>query len=679
MKIAPLSIINTMLNKSTNVPNFDDLRAAKRFTNCIFNGLEKKLITSVEAKTPNLIQSINGEKYVPDDTILRRITSSLKCFFGMPLDIIDAIAKKFPNSRLDNAKFLQNHRASIQLEENMRALQGLRTKGAEFARKYIEQRKLTEYPTGACDEACESICGHVANRFLEQLNDTMAEKVANYDTKKERFSTRIISGLTAAFFLGSDFYNKSIQKGKTEKEAKKEQHLKQSQEIKENICEAIAQFAVFSCFSKTVNKSPWAPAIIGTCIGLASRVISRLSSGMRIRRMEVQERPVTIIPTFNEFITSAKAGDTEELLRKKQQGYMEEIKKEHKKPVLSAKNVLLFCAASIIGGYALRFGKNHTKIGQNIAEFLKQYADKIDKKNFKDIYATPDELKKLANILEQNKNKNFAQPIEDLAAKNISSGNVYLGRDYITTKKLFGIEIKVKDLRELKTAPFRFIKELVSYPYKIASKLEEAIRNSKLTSEEKTLLKKADSREDAHKILNLYTRFLEFKEKSNGDEARLAKEFGEYVDKMLLKSNNDVTSSKGDNSKIAVLAQTLGTLTGMWFNMNDEFNSSIRNGSTKKEAEKDARLRGINKFFRMTVQIIISGSLNEMFKKQYNNSIAKSALVVIASTVLTDMASRALSGMPSGTMTKDELEKYQKDRKEGIMSRYYKIIDRLAS
>ena len=36
----------------------------------------------------------------------------------------------------------------------------------------------------------------------------------------------------------------------------------------------------------------------------------------------------------------------------------------------------------------------------------------------------------------------------------------------ICDQKLFGIEVEVKDLKALKTAPFRFIKELVSYPYK---------------------------------------------------------------------------------------------------------------------------------------------------------------------------------------------------------------------
>ena len=144
-------------------------------------------------------------------------------------------------------------------------------------------------------------------------------------------------------------------------------------------------------------------------------------------------------------------------------------------------------------------------------------------------------------------------------------------------------------------------------------------------------------------------------------------------------SFNEITQSKGDNSQIAVLAQTLGTLTGMWFNMNDEYNASIRNGSTKTQAEKEARLRGINKFFRMTVQVIISANLNRLFKAQYNSSIAKSALIVAASTILTDAASRIMSGMPTHKMTKEELEEYREKHKEGVMKWYYDVIDKLAS
>ncbi len=600
----------------------------------------------------------------------------------MPLDVLDSIAKKFPNSSLNNSKLLKNYRNSIQLDNEVRALQGLQKNGAKFAKEYMEENGLKEFPTGVCDDYCESICNAVSKKFNNQLNDSLADTVANYDTKKERFSTRILSGLTAAIFLGTDFFNKAIKKGKSAEEAKKEQHLKQKQEIKENVCEAITQFAVFACFSKTVNKSAWAPAIIGTAIGLVSRVYSRLSSGMRLTRMNVPVKSNISTPTMNEFRQAAKEGNLNELSSKKQQEKLNRVtkeSKENKKPVLSAKNILLFCIASIAGGYSLRFAKGHTKIGKSIADIMKKRSDKFNSGIVEEKFATLDELEKLSDILSSNGNHSISDDIDKILCKAHKSGKVLLGKDF-KTKKLFGkIEVKVKDLKALKTAPFRFVKELVSYPYKIANKLEEAVKNSRIVKSGGKIPKKPKITEDKYGILNLYKRFLEFEEKSGGDEAKLAKEFGNYIDNMILKANNEVTSSKGDNSKIAVMAQTLGTLTGMWFNMNDEFNSSIRNGSTKKEAQKDARLRGINKFFRMTVQIIISGSLNDIFKKQYNNSIASSALVVIASTILTDMTSRVLSGMPFKKMTKEELEKYQKDHKEGIMAGYYKMIDKLSS
>lgn len=680
MKIAPLNLNNARQggNFKGKTPNIDNLIAIKKAANYSLNGLGESLIDSIEKKSSGLIQELNGQKYIPDDTLKKELTSSLKIFFGMPLDVIDFIVRKFPKSKLNNAEFLQKYRESVQLEDEIRALQGIHRNTSKYATEAMIKSRM--YPTKNHGEYCESICDVVTDKFNENLNKAMADDVANYDTKKERFATRLISGFTAALFLGNDFYNKSIQKGKTNEEAKKEQHIKQGQEIKENVCEAITQFAVFACFSKAVNKSVWAPAIIGACIGLVSRVVSRLSSGMRITRMEVPENNNSKKQSLsiNEFVKSAKKGNAEELLTQKQ-NEPDNVSK-NKKPVLSLKNILAFCALSIAGGYALRFGKNHTKIGQNIAEMLQNHTDKFNEGIIEKKYASFDELVKLLSILILNKNKKLASTINNIARKHADKdGKVLLGTDF-KTKKLFGkIEVKTKDLKALKTAPFRFIKELVSYPYKIASKLEDAIRNSHLKAQGKEIPKKPELTKDIHGIKNLYKRFLEFEAKYGDDEKKLSEEFGKYIRKMQLASNNSVTSSKGNNSKIAVIAQTLGTLTGMWFNMNDEFNSSVRNGSTKEEAEKDARLRGINKFFRMTVQLIISGSLNDIFSKQYNNSIASSAAVVAASTVLTDMASRVLSGMPSKKMTKEELEQYQKDHKEGVMSWYYKMIDKLAS
>ena len=99
MKIAALNFNNVRqgVNFEGKTPDIDDLIAAKKFANCALDGLEKNLIASVEKKAPNVIQSIDGRKYVPDDTFLRKVSSALKSFFGMPLDLIDSISRKFPN------------------------------------------------------------------------------------------------------------------------------------------------------------------------------------------------------------------------------------------------------------------------------------------------------------------------------------------------------------------------------------------------------------------------------------------------------------------------------------------------------------------------------------------------------------------------------------------------------
>ncbi len=669
--------LNNSISFKGKAPNIDDLTVAKRFANCALDKLEKRLINSVEQKAPNLVQSIEGQKYIPNDTASKKAVGVVKSLFSMPIDIVDSIAKKFPNSSLNNSEFLKNHRDAVELDNKIKTIQGIQENSLKYVKEVMDEKGLKDYPTGECNNYCKSICDPVTEKFYKNLNKTMADDVANYDTKKERFVTRLVSGFTAAFFLGNDFFNKAIKKGKTEKEAVKEQHLKQGQEIKENICEAITQFAVFACFSKAINKSAWAPALLGAGIGLVSRVISRLTSGMKITRMKAPKQNKLSNITLDEFANCAKTGEIEEILNKKQENDSSKENKT-KNHLLSIKNIILFCSLSILGGYSSRFLKGHTAIGEKISQMVQNHKSKIRPQIIEEKFASVDDLIKMGIALKANKNKQLGDNILEIAKKADKSGKVNLGTAYKTTK-IFGMEVKVKDLKALKTAPFRFVKEIVSYPYKIVHKLEESIKKSHIIKQGGKIPKPPSETKDIYNIQNLYKRFMEFEAKYENDEAKLNKEFGNYVNKMLMCSNNNVTSSSFDNSKIAVLAQTLGTLTGMWFNMNDEFNSSIRNGSTKSQAEKDARLRGINKFFRMTVQIVIAGSLNNVFKKQYNSSLMSSAIIVAVSTILTDMASRVLSGMPSKKMSKDELKEYESKHKQGVMSGYYNMIDKLAS
>ena len=645
MRLNPNNFIKTATSfKGMKPPTADELQAIGDFVNKNIDGFQDSLINSIRSKAPNLIKQVDGIDCIGDFSIFSKILNTIGDVALAPLSLLDGLAKKFPKLGLNNSEILKAYREHTQLVSKVNALQGLQENALQVVRKYT---KNGENIADFSDE----ISKEVGIKLDKLLNNQMSYNVADYDTKKERLATRIVSGFTAAIFLGNDFYNKAIQKGKNEQEAKKEQHLKQYQEYKENICEGLLQFGSLALFSKLINKSIWAPAIVSTAIGLISRVASRKVSNMPIRRIKATNTTNQL--TFNKFQEKIKSNQTDKLFEKPK-----EDNTPKKKPILSFKNILMFCALSIATGYAL---KRHNS---PILE-LGNKASKVK------LIAQKDDLNSLSKVLKNCNEKKLAERIIEIA-ENSDSKEIVLG-EIDATRKIFGIEVSEEGLKRLITAPFTFVKEAFFYPYKIVEKLEKSIKNVKAPKDAtKVEFKNKD-------ITNIYARFLDFKAKYGKNEEKLAEEFSKYVKEMRINSNNLKTSSSTDASKIAVIAQTLGTLTGIWFNMNDEYNSSIRNGATKYEAEKDARLRGINKFFRMSVQIAISGALNTMFFKQYNSSVAKSACVVAVSTFLSDKVSRVLSGMPNKKMTKEELEQYQKEHKEGMMSWYYKLIDKLAS
>ncbi len=674
MKLEANNINNNLTFKALKPSDATNFVKLKEHINLSLNGFHDELFNSIAEQAPCAVKKIDGIEYIADFNVTQKVFNAVKSFVLMPFDGIDNLIKKFPKSKLNNSDFIKKYRKSVRLENQINAYQGTLENGAKFVKELINEGFNPSEIERKNTKIYNKFSNGLRDKFNKLLNKQMSYGVADYDTKKERFITRIISGFTAAFFLGNDFYNKSIQKGKTKEEAKKEQLLKQGQEIKENVCEGLAQFALLACFSKIVNKSVWAPAILSTLIALVSRIISRKSSGMPLGRIKTIENNTNVV-SINDFIAKAKlnkAGEDGKLSNENND------EKTNKKPILSIKNILLFCAFSVIGGYALRFGKNHTKIGKEISGLIKNRQRKFNAKTIEKVIASRSDLKNISAAALEVGEINLANKIDKILSTHLDSNKFVLGTDYKITKVL-GIDLNTRELLSLPTAPLRFIKEIISYPYKIVTKLENAIRNSGLKAKGIEPPSKPELLKDPENIKNLYKRFLDFKKKFPDNPAKLRQEFGKYIKEMRILSNNSVTSSSTDNSKIAVLAQTLGTLTGMWFNMNDEYNSSIRNGASKSEAQKDARLRGINKFFRMTVQVIISGSLNSLFFKQYNNSLVKAGAVVALSTILTDMASRLLSGMPNKKMTKEELEKYQKEHKEGPMAWYYKMIDKLAS
>lgn len=654
------------LNFKGKAPSAADLTAVAKRTRCALGSFVDDLTKKVQKKSPNSLENINDFLIPKQEKFTRTVIEAGRDFLEMPFDVIDSVASRFPNSKINNASFLKRYRVHNLKENELKALQGLYEDGLKFLNsdkinpdglrgpKKIFNKKLNKK---VCTDNCRDFCRKFADEYDALLNKTMAWSQGAYDTKKERFFSRIISGFTAAIFLGNDFYNSAKLKGKSDEDAKKSQNKKQAQEIKENLLEGVLGYGVAACLTKFVNANLWTSALISTGISLVSRIVSRKMSGMPLNRVNVPEN------SMNEFMKAAKNNE--------QYKTQSEKDKEAAKPILSLKNILLAFGGIVAAGFTLHGLKYHTKAGKYLNNKISSFTNKIADKDIEKLYASKKDIKTITKILKQNGEGAYAARIES----NIDYKNnkVYLGETYKTTKLFGKLEVKTKDLKSIPLVPFKMVKDIVGYPYTLAKKFASAFGLIKHGEPNKRSL------EDVHNMKNLYLRFKDFESKYKGDPQKLNEEFGKYVNKMRLASLNNVTISKVNNSKIAVMAQTLGTLVGIGFNMNDEFNASIKNGDSKQDAEKAARKRGLNKFARMTSQVAISGTLNSLFEKQYGDSLIGAGLVVALSTVITDSVSRLLTAMPTKKMNKKELEEYQEKNKTGKMAWYHNSINKLAS
>lgn len=705
--------INSSPNFKGKAIPFDSAVAVAKRAACENGKLQSvyaTLVDTTQKKAPELIEKVDDVFISKEETLGRKLIEAGRDFLELPLDLFDDIVSHFPNSRLNNLGILQKHREHILDENRVKAFQGLFDYGPKFLNDTkVNGSKIAPSINGDCTEGCRTVCDNFAKKFNEQLNSSVELNKSIYDSKKERFNTRMISGLTAALFLGNDFYNSAILKGKSEEEAKKAQRKKQGQEIKENLIEGFAQYGVMACFAKQASSNLWFNVLSGTGVSLLARIISRKMSGMPLGRMKAPENSMA------EFVKAAK--------NKQPYKTQSEKDKEAKKPILSIKNLVLLCVGIIGAGFALKKLGTSTDIGKAITKKIDSIKEKSYKNSVEEILATPEEIQNIVNIANKYGEPNLVN--ESLIEKIKSlrpTETMSIGEKYKVIRFPGGLTVTQRALKKALFAPFRMVKEFVIYPYKLATKFTDALVSSKDTKQVKeaekgvqkaqdALLNSKNPADDASKLSaaqealdrineriaskkkqtgseklldnfyfkNIYIRYKKFEEKFGSDPQRLEEEFGKYIQKARAASMNNKTSSKIDNSQIAVLAQITGTLTGIGFNMNDEYNAAIKNGDNKQDAEKAARKRGLNKFARMTSQVAISEALNKLFKAQYQGSLLGAGIIVAISTVITDMVSRVLTAMPTKKMTKEQLEQYQNDHKTGKMAWYYNMIDKLAS
>ncbi len=676
------------LLKSFTVNNIVNYKTSKKITNCALDGLN----TALSKKAPNVVQiaASNNEKFTQKPN---PIIETIKYpFFDMPKDILNFIAEKTNWTSLKESKMLTNYNTKKQQEAYERALRGLYQNGDSFIQEYAKQHNINpkDIETFVCENKAnpkfQGICDEVSKKFYELFDENLAIDKAHYNTPHERTIVKVVSGVVAAIILGNDFYNKSILNGKTDDEAKQSARGKRRQELIESGQEALSQYLTLGAFASFTNNSPIAAPILSTALSLVFRITSRLSTKRPIRRIKLPDKQTEIqrVISLENYMKSTKENKQVE----PDKIAVTKIK-DKKKHILSPKNILLACLASITIGFAGR-GVKSTKAFNSLKdnftklEPIKALIEKYNKMTIGEVWIDKEEAKTFVKNITDNKFKSMANRywtdnskpdgILQKAFQNpelVKDGKILLGQYKKRINVPFlNIKVSTKELLNVPITPFKLIKELVSYPYKAVCKICEGLG----------IIKKPDQvkLKNDYNLVNTYLDYKDKLQKNNNiaDNEFIAK-FQQHLEDNRVSALNKETQSSIDNAAVGKTTQLLGIAASLYFSMNDDYNETAKQTGNKQKAQKDARLRGVNKIVRIVVQMAMMDVFNKTFKVSYAKSLIGAGVITAACTLATDAVSRMLSGMPARKMNKEQLERYQKRKNEGILKKYYSAIDKL--
>ena len=638
-----------------------------RISNCKLDDVYGKLTKKV---APDFIQKIGGDTFFKKSNAL--LDTAKFPFTRLPKEALNWFANTFKIKSLQNSDLLKNFAKLKDDEAAQRALRGLFENGDNFiaelaAKKGIDPKDIEKMVCGVeCNPEFEEICKGATKKFYELFDKNLAKDKAHYHTPHERTVVRLVSGITAAIMLGNDFYNKSIMNGVDDKEATKEAKSKRRQEISATVQEAISQYFLLGAFSSFTNKSKWGAPILNTALGVLFHITSRLSNGKKLTRMKLEESSFKGLPNLEEFKEKTKKEEKIEV----------KAPQKEKKHLLTLKNIGLACLASIGIGFALK-GAKSTKAFKALKEtientnFVKTTKDKLHKFTVGEVWVDKKEYLDFVDRLDDVGYEKMKKFYNGEILPKFKNGEKLLLGEYEKMCKIpfTNIQMSKKELIQIPLMPFKFATELLSYPYKAAHKIAEGLKWVKKPEEIKL--------KNDFGILNTYREYQELLAKHGGTtNQKFLDAFKERLDKNILSALNKETQSSVKNAAIGKTTQLLGTFGSLYFAMTDDFNRTAKQTGDKQKAEKDARLRGVNKIIRIATQIVIM-KMNDIFKIPYAQSILGAGLITAACTVLTDSISRILSGMPFKKMNKEELEAYNKNKKEGILRHYYNGLDRL--
>lgn len=637
-------------------------KSLKPISNGLIDSLKNsklaKNMVSVSAENPDVITL--SKKTVPQliwDGLVYPFTILPADILNGSVELLGKIKplKGWAEKTLEKPLF-KNIRQRSKIDAKVNSLQGLLELKGDLV-KQLKNKEITEE-------------GIKSKLFQQTVKMFDTQKYGAYDTKHERSLNRLVSGLPPAIFLANDAYNLSRMMDDDSKKANKEKKTRFSQEVTRILSSGYLTLITLGALNKYINNSKLGIMLMTGGTVLVTEAFSRLANGKHIKRLTPEEarkeNEKNNAPEKNiKPDTSFKANPENKTKEQSQQ-----------KPLLTFSTIMKASAVVIAAGFGI---KGLRKIAPSFDKMIKKAQEPFQKayKNITEISdytISKQKFDKIINVLEENGYGDLASKYKALA-KNITDENeiLHLGKK----DKRF-----VKPAVNFVIAPFKFIYNTITLPYRLVDKAVTAISKSvgaKAPAAAKTAEQVAN--EISKKDIETFAKTIEHIGEKALKKGITPKEFQTFVNDNINKAFNVTTMSNVSNAELSNLAKTAATAATLWFLMTDNYNMVMlkSNGNDKHGAETKFKERFVQEGSRLFYQTLLIDLFNSTFRKQYNASLAGMSWITLTNTTLGEILTRKSVGMPVCAHTRDELqaiEDHQMNAK-GFEKGFYNFMQRL--
>ena len=608
----------------------------------------KKMI-SVDSKNPDIIS-------IREKRIHQLVWDGLKYPFTiLPADILNGTVsllgkikplKNWSDNVLQTKTF-KNIRQRSKVYAKVNALQGLLETKKNLLEK-LSKGELTE----------SQISSEMFQKSVKMFDTS---KYGAYDTKHERALNRLVSGLPPAVFLATDAYNLSRMMDDDSNKADKEKKTRFRQEVTRILSSGYLTLVTLGALNKFINNSKLGIMLMTGGTVLVTEAFSRIANGKHLHKLTPEQaRQINkendapekdIKPD-----TSFKANQNE--------------KSNQQKPLLTFNTLMKASGVVIASGFAIK-GLRKLDSVEKMFKIVQEPFSKLYKKmtTMPDYTISENKFNEIIEVLKTN-------GFEDLAKKYTKIGNNIKDENGLLH---FGArDKKIKPLVNFVIAPFKFIYNGVTLPYRLVDKAVKSVlpkaKPQNMTPEEITKsINKKDIEALAKTIENIGKKAVE--------QGITPKEFQSYVKDNILKAFNVTTMSNVSNAELSNLAKTAATASTLWFLMTDNYNMVMlkSNGNDVEGAETKFKERFVQEASRLFYQTLLIDLFNSTFRSQYNGSLGGMSWITLTNTTLGEMLTRKSVGMPITPHTRNELLEIERKQEEatGFVKGYYNFMRRL--